>query len=184
MLRVQNLILQRSAHEVREGETQERQRERKRARTQQPAVSHLEIRSGHIARERVAHLVVLLKKLLLSRFISSLRNRDISSSIFLISASKRSRMLENSVSITLKSPSLIGMLRLIPLSAMFPPVCVHSKVCTSFSLALPCHSTTQRGTRVFVVHGSIANNNSVLNAAHVLRSESRLRNERGLPAAL
>lgn len=44
--------------------------------------------------------------------MSSDRNLPISSSIFLISASKRSLMLLNSVSITLKSPILMGMLRL------------------------------------------------------------------------
>jgi len=46
--------------------------------------------------------------------MSSERNLVISSSIFRISASKRSRMLLNSESITLKSPNLIGMSRLTP----------------------------------------------------------------------
>lgn len=44
--------------------------------------------------------------------MSSDRNLPISSSIFLISASNLSRILLNSVSITLKSPILMGMLRL------------------------------------------------------------------------
>lgn len=56
------------------------------------------------------YLVVVLKKFD-SRFISSDLNFVISSSIFRISASNRSLMLLNSVSITLKSPNLIGMSR-------------------------------------------------------------------------
>lgn len=55
------------------------------------------------------YLVVDLKKLLDSLFINSERNLLISSSIFRISASNLSLMLLNSVSITLKSPSLMGM---------------------------------------------------------------------------
>lgn len=48
-----------------------------------------------------------------SRFISSWRNLAISSSILRISESKRSRMLLNSVSMTLKSPSLMGIFLLL-----------------------------------------------------------------------
>lgn len=62
-------------------------------------------------------LVEVLKKFD-SRFINSDLNLVISSSILRISASKRSRMLENSLSMTLKSPNLMGMLRLWPLSDM------------------------------------------------------------------
>lgn len=62
-----------------------------------------------------AYLVDVLKKLD-SRFINSERNLVISSSILRISASKRSRMLLNSLSMTLKSPNLIGILCLRPLS--------------------------------------------------------------------
>jgi len=58
------------------------------------------------------YLVVVLKKLD-SLFMSSERNLVISSSIFRISASKRSRMLLNSESMTLKSPSLMGMFLLL-----------------------------------------------------------------------
>lgn len=47
------------------------------------------------------------------------RNLAISSSILRISLSKRSRMLENSVSMTLKSPILIGIFLLLALSAIF-----------------------------------------------------------------
>lgn len=63
----------------------------------------------------LAYLVDVLKKLD-SRFINSERNLVISSSILRISASKRSRMLLNSLSMTLKSPNLMGMLCLRPLS--------------------------------------------------------------------
>lgn len=59
-----------------------------------------------------------------SRFISSDRNLAISSSILRISLSKRSRMLENSVSMTLKSPSLMGMLRLLVSAIFICLVCV------------------------------------------------------------
>lgn len=59
---------------------------------------------------------MLLKKLLDSLFINSERNLLISSSIFRISASNRSLMLLNSVSMTLKSPSLMGMSRLRDMS--------------------------------------------------------------------
>lgn len=64
------------------------------------------------------YLVVLFVKKLDSRVMSSDRKRAISSSIFLISASNRSLMLLNSVSMTLKSPNLMGILRFIPLSAI------------------------------------------------------------------
>jgi len=57
-------------------------------------------------------------KKLASRFISSWRNLAISSSILRISESKRSRMLLNSVSMTLKSPSLMGIFLLLA-SAIF-----------------------------------------------------------------
>ena len=60
------------------------------------------------------YLVVLLKKLFDSLFISSDLNLLISSSIFRISASNLSLILLNSVSITLKSPNLMGMSRRIP----------------------------------------------------------------------
>lgn len=72
-----------------------------------------------------------------SRFMSSERNLVISSSIFRISASNRSRMLLNSESITLKSPNLIGMSRLTPLLCAIymrmrfsSVVCVFNDVCT------------------------------------------------------
>lgn len=58
------------------------------------------------------YLVVDSKKFCCSRFSSSDLNLAISSSIFRMSASKRSRMFENSVSMTLKSPNFMGMLRL------------------------------------------------------------------------
>lgn len=51
--------------------------------------------------------------------MSSDLNLLISSSIFLISASNLSLMLENSVSMTEKSPNLMGMFLLRPLSAIF-----------------------------------------------------------------
>lgn len=54
------------------------------------------------------YLEVCSKKLFCSRLINSDRNLAISSSIFRISESNRSRMLENSESMTLKSPILIG----------------------------------------------------------------------------
>lgn len=66
--------------------------------------------------ERRAYLVD--SKKLASRFISSWRNLAISSSILRISESKRSRMLLNSVSITLKSPNLMGIFLLLA-SAIF-----------------------------------------------------------------
>lgn len=64
------------------------------------------------------YLLVVFVKKLDSLVMSSDRKRAISSSIFLISASNRSRMLLNSVSMTLKSPNLMGMFRFIPLSAI------------------------------------------------------------------
>lgn len=54
-----------------------------------------------------------------SRDINSCRNLFISSSILRISASKRSRMLENSVSRMLKSPNLMGIFLLLASAMLF-----------------------------------------------------------------
>lgn len=67
--------------------------------------------------EEMSYLEVVSKKFD-SRFSKSDLNLDISSSIFLISSSKRSRIDANSVSMTLKLPNLTGISRLIPLSAI------------------------------------------------------------------
>lgn len=92
----------------------------------------------------VQYLVVLLKKLLDSLFISSERNLLISSSIFLISASNRSLMLLNSVSITLKSPSLMGISRLMDILAQNLSLIFKTQITSRtvrhelFSLRLDC----------------------------------------------
>lgn len=86
------------------------------------------------------NLDVVLKKFD-SRFMSSERNLVISSSIFRISASNRSRMLLNSESITLKSPNLIGMSRLTPLLCA---IYVVASVCVVWTRADPAGVRGQR----------------------------------------